>query len=101
MIWINGGGRRWNQTVTVTHGKMCDMLENLYNLLRCPIENLEGINDNTINKGGIQWVKKKTRKEQVKRKNRTTHLKIKHNLKKKKRLANNVVHCIVSICATL
>jgi hypothetical protein len=58
---------------------MCDMVENLYNLLRCPLENPGGINDTTINKGGIQWVKKKTRKKQVRRKNHSTHLKRKDN----------------------
>jgi len=27
---------------------MCDMAEDIYNLLRCPVENLGGINDTTI-----------------------------------------------------
>jgi len=62
------------------------MTEDLYNLLSCPVEKLEGINDTIIYKGGIQWVKKKTRKKQAKRKNHSTHLKRKDNWKKKKRL---------------
>jgi hypothetical protein len=34
---------------------MCDMAENLYNLLHCPVENLGGINDTTIINKGVNY----------------------------------------------
>ena len=60
---------------------MCDVVEKLYNLLRCSVENLGGINDTTISKGGIQNEEKKKASE--KKKPQHT-LKEKRQLKKEK-----------------